>query len=127
MVATGGLITPSRPGCVVHAGLPYTCRMETLDLSFGLRTQRDRQKTVHRITVQVQDSRGLSAGASDADLVEIKQREGEGYDSPVALFTGTQEVNVPSRWDGPGRIVIEQRDPLPAAVLAVIPEVTLGG
>lgn len=127
VVAAGGIITPQLKGCVVHAGLPYTCRMETLDLSFGMQTQRDRQKIVSKITVHVEASRGLSAGTDENDLVEIKQRESESYDDPIALFTGTQDVNIPSRWREPGRIIIEQSEPLPATVLAVIPEVSLGG
>ena len=57
----------------------------------------------------------------------MKYRTNEPYGSPVALFTGDKEFAIAPGWNTEGRIFIRQIDPLPITVLAVIPEVDVGG
>jgi hypothetical protein len=75
----------------------------------------------------VEQSRGLQVGAQGNDLTEVKQRESEPYAAPMALFTGTQDVRVSGTWREPGRVRVVQSDPVPATVLAILPEVAVGG
>ena len=86
-----------------------------------------KQKTVSKATVQVQATRGLFVGMSGAELIEAEQRSTEGYDAPTRDLTESVDVRFPSTWSYPGRVRIEQRDPVPATVLAIIPEVSIGG
>ena len=53
--------------------------------------------------------------------------ERETYEQPIDLLTGRAEIPISNKWEGNGRIFIRQADPLPLSVLAVIPEVTIGG
>ncbi|MBN2976933.1 hypothetical protein [Pseudomonas lactucae] len=45
----------------------------------------------------------------------------------VPMMTGQAEIAISNNWQGKGRVFIRQSDPLPLSVLAVIPEVTIGG
>jgi hypothetical protein len=126
-VQSDGRVALQYPGAVIHVGLPYVCDMETLDLSMPNAVVRDRVKNITRVTVQVEATRGLTASVPPLDAVELKQRDQERYEEPIALFTGTFEVRVPTGWQTPGRVRLTQSYPLPATVLAIMPEVTVGG
>ena len=49
------------------------------------------------------------------------------YEPPLESITGQVEISISNNWQGKGRVFIRQSDPLPLTVLAVIPEVTIGG
>lgn len=125
-----GEVTLQAAAVVVHAGLPITADFETLDMNvIGGETVRDKQKIVDRVTLVVEASKGILAGESfDADdLLEYKQRNDEGYDEPVELLTGQAAINISSTWGTGGRVCVRQSSPLPLAILAAIPRVTIGG
>jgi hypothetical protein len=44
----------------------------------------------------------------------------------VAAFTGDRRVVIPPKYDVAAQVVVQQDLPLPATVLALIPELTLG-
>jgi hypothetical protein len=129
-VATGSL-TLDKPYSVIHIGLPYTSDIETLNIDTAQgETISDKSKLVSKVTLFVEDSRGVWVGpkpppdeATDflGGLTEVKVRNDEGYDDPVDLRTGTIDVNIQSEWSSNGRIFIRQTDPLPLSVLAVAP------
>lgn len=128
VVSNTGTVTLPIPGAVVHLGLPYVARMQTLDLTLpGGPTVQGKQKVVSKADVHVLQTRGLFVGIADAELMEMEQRTTEGYDGVMRAETQVHEVRFPSTWDFPGRVVVEQRDPVPATVLAILPEVTYGG
>jgi hypothetical protein len=82
---------------------------------------------VTEVLVKVERSRGLWAGPDVDHMTEVKQRDFEPYGDPIALFTGDFKLSIPPSWGRSGSIVLQQRDPLPLTVLAVIPEVDVGG
>lgn len=116
---------------VIHVGRPYTCDIESLDIdSTNAETLIDKFKKSGDITLQVEDTRGLWAGAKpptddDTDplegLTEFKVRNDEGYESPVNLKTGVMDVIINAQWNNNGRVFLRQVDPLPASVLAIAP------
>jgi hypothetical protein len=125
---TNGILTLDKPYSVIHAGLPFTCDLETLDMdSSGIETMADKQKLISAVTLFVQDSRGVfigntgPAGDSISGLDELKIRSTENYDDPVALKTGTADVNIQSQWNSNGRVFVRQSDPVPLTILAVAP------
>jgi hypothetical protein len=127
-VVTSGSITIGVAAAVVHAGLPIEADFETLDISPNLsETIRDKQKNIPAVRMIVEKSRGIFAGKDAANLLEYKQRTNENYDQPVETLTGLAEIRVVSNWNTSGRIFVRQSDPLPLAILAVIPEVNVGG
>ena len=125
---TGGTITLPHSASVVHVGLGYTAELQTLDLDLSsLRQSANARRRVTEVLVKVERSRGLWAGPDVDHMTEVKQRDFEPYGDPIALFTGDFKLSIPPSWGRSGSIVLQQRDPLPLTVLAVIPEVDVGG
>lgn len=128
---TNGAIALDKCYGVIHAGLPYTSDIETLNIDSAQgETIADKKQIVTKVTLFVEDSRGVWIGAKPPEdeatdflggLTEVKVRNDEGYDEPVALKTGTIDVNIRSEWNSNGRVFIRQTDPIPVAVLAVLP------
>lgn len=116
---------------VVHAGLPYTGRLETLDLDLGpLRdsgTVLGRYKSVSEVLLRVVRSRALWVGsARGTDLAEHKQRQLEPWSAPIDVFTGDVKITPYADWDTAGRVIVEQRDPLPAYIAGLVVEWEFG-
>lgn len=127
-VVTGGKITLEKAGAVVHAGLPITATIETLDVNLnGNETLLDKKKLFTKASILVNESRGVFAGTPGNTFYEYAQRSTEFYDEPVEEETGTIELLLDSNWGKNGRVIISQEDPLPMTILAVIPRVTVGG
>jgi hypothetical protein len=123
-----GFIALSPPAAVVHVGLPFTAELESLDVNFpGTETIRDREKVIRKVTLQVEKTRGLKAGPNRNLLNEAKEREFEDYDEPTNMITGAVDVDTESEWDKNGRFVVVQEQPLPCSILALIPNVSVGG
>lgn len=113
---------------LVRAGLPFKSQLRTLDIDVvDGETIRDKQKLVGKVSIIYQDSRGTFVGEDEDHLIELKQRdESDDYNSIFPL-TGIEEIDIDHTWNATGSVLIEQRDPLPITVLAVIPAVTIGG
>ena len=127
-VVAGGKITLEKAGAVVHAGLPITATIETLDVNLnGNETLLDKKKLFTKASILVNESRGVFAGTPGNTFYEYAQRSTEFYDEPVEEETGTIELLLDSNWGKSGRVIISQEDPLPMTILAVIPRVTVGG
>lgn len=125
-----GSVTLNRPYAVIHAGLPYTWDLETLDIDVANgETFADKKKFVSRVSVFLQKSRGGFFGVSEPkgtdpleNLVEMKIRNDEGYEDPVALQTGIVSINMEANWNNNGRVFIRGVDPSPVSILAIVPE-----
>lgn len=119
---TAGVVSLQDPHAVIHVGLPYISDIETLDIDTaqgaGLS---DKKKHVSGLTIHVEKSRGIWAGPDTDNLTELKIRNDEGYDDPIALATGTVDINITGEWSDGGRVAIRQTDPLPLTVLSIMP------
>lgn len=133
---SGGSITLQTPAAVAHAGLAFDSDFETLPISSiseGGTTIRDKTKSVPGVGMQLDKSRGVFVARDRrswdgrGDLIELKQREFEDWAESTQMLTGYARVAIPTGWDHDGRIFIRQSDPLPLTILAVIPEVQIGG
>lgn len=131
LTVTGGAVTLPISASKVHVGLSYAATIETLDLDLGqvqgLGSVQGRRKSVPRVTLRVDRSRGLFVGPRESDLVEWKQRADEAWGAPTRMFTGDVEFAIPWEWNTHGRLVVKQNDPLPMTILAVMPDVAVGG
>lgn len=128
-----GAITLPRAASVVHVGLAYTPAMELLDIDTpGQTTLKSRVVSVSKVTLEVENSRGGWVGpklddGSIGTMREIKPRfESDGYNT-IALKTIKEEINIEPTWSKGGGLRIEQRSPLPMAILSAIPRVDVGG
>jgi hypothetical protein len=122
-----GAVTISNPATKIHIGLPIQADLETLNLELGQPTSQGRTKSISTVTLRVESSRGGKVGFDSDNLTEFKQRAYEAYGDPTALKTGDIRVTVPATWASSGSLFYRQDDPLPMTLLAVIPEVSVGG
>ncbi|WP_461521169.1 phage tail protein [Porticoccus sp.] len=133
LTVSAGAITLPRAASTVHAGLRYTPAIETLDIDSGGNdgSLKGGKVSVSEVIIEVEKSRGGWVGpkASDGyagDLIEIKPRfDSDGYD-PIALKTFKSRVTIQPHWSRGGGLRVEQRAPLPLAILAIIPDVSTG-
>ncbi|MDR2209355.1 MAG: hypothetical protein LBE22_10355 [Azoarcus sp.] len=128
-IVTGGSVTIDYPASVVHIGLPYVSEIETLpiaaqiDHALGL----GRTKNVNRVKLRTVRSSGIWAGPSADELVMYKQRTDEPMGSPPRIRTGEIDLLLSPSWGEHGRIVVQQRDPLPLTLSNIVAEVSVGG
>lgn len=129
VTVTSGAITLDKPYGVIRVGLPYLCDLETLDIdTVQGETLVDKKKLVGQVWVYTEKTRGLWAGSEEPTanatdgLNELKKRSSEGYDDPVTLSTGVEEILIRPEWNSNGRVFLRQVDPLPISILAVAPK-----
>jgi len=130
-----GSITLDEPANKIHIGLQYIPAIELLDLDIASATDTLKAKSVSvsKVYIEVEKSRGGWVGArvdltsdTTVNYQEIKPRfESDDY-GVIPLRTFKQEVIIDPQWSKGGGVRIEQRDPLPMAILSVIPEVDVG-
>lgn len=128
-----GTVQLDGPSTKVQIGLPYTARIQTLDIDPVSMADPLKAKNISiaETNIFVEKSRGLWVGpvGNSGQFVSV-EREGRAVDdlnAPAPLETTTIRQRIPAEWSNGGRIQIEQRDPLPLAILAVSPSVSVGG
>lgn len=131
VTVTSGSITLSECYGVITVGLPYTSDLETLNIdSVNGESIIDRSKLISKVTLFVEESRGVWAGTRPPDettdfldgLTELKIRdENSGYENPIDLKTDPVEIITESSWNNNGRVFVRQTDPLPLTVLSITP------
>lgn len=131
LVVTNGRITLPRAASKVHAGLPYTAEIRTLEADMGMLqtmgTVQGRMKSVSEVTIRVEKSRGMFIGSERERMTEWKQRAGEDWNEAISLYTGDVFHTIDADWSTVASIVIRQTDPLPMTILALMPETEVGG
>jgi hypothetical protein len=128
---TNGVVTLDKAYSVLHIGIPYITDLETLDVDTAEgETLSDKKKYVGKVTMFVEDTRGLWAGAKPPsddtvdpleDLSELKIRNDEDYESPIDLITDNVEIVIKPEWNSNGRVFVRQVDPLPMTILSINP------
>ena len=130
VVESGEITLPEEPASKIIVGLPYESDIQTLDMVVPDRTgqagvgQRQRQAS---LLVRLHQSRGLLAGPSFDQLVELPFRSFEGYNESTEEFTGYKQIAVVPQWDRTARVCLRQKYPLPCTILSISPEVFVGG
>lgn len=126
-----GVLTLDKPYAVIHVGLPYLSDIETLDIDSQGETMANKRMVVNAVHLQLEKSRGIWVGGKPPsdddddpleDLSELKIRNNEGYEAPVDLVTGREEVLIDGGWNSNGRVFIRQVDPVPCSILSISPE-----
>ena len=131
ITVTLGTVTLDKPYGVIHVGVPYLSDVETLDVdTVRGETLLDKKKFVSRVSMFVEDTRGIWTGPKPPtddtvdpleNLTEVKIRSAEDYDSPVALRTDSVDVNIQAEWGSNGRVFVRQVDPVPMTILSISP------
>jgi len=122
-VVTGGTITLDRDASKVHIGYSYTSYIETLRLEAGADdgVAQGKIKRIHGVTARFLNSVGAEIGPSVNSLDRVPFRDSSmAMNQAVPMFTGDKEVSFPSGYDNDAKIVIQQTQPLPMTVLAIM-------
>ena len=135
LTVSGGSITLEREASVVQVGLPYTPAVELLDIDIPQpnETIKSESISVSKVTLEVEQSRGGWVGPvpdatqANQEMREIKPRYDADFYDPIEPRTFKPEIFIEPHWSKGGGLRIEQRDPLPFAILSVIPRVDVGG
>tara|TARA_R110000765_G_scaffold214991_3_gene319881 strand:- start:2465 stop:5254 length:2790 start_codon:yes stop_codon:yes gene_type:complete len=127
-VSSGSVTLPS-PASRVHVGLPYTSEMQSLRVDNGkaVETIQGRDKKIGRLTMRFETTLGGWYGPDRDHMREIKYGLSAQYGQPPAWVTGDKGVTMSPSWNKDGYVIVQQRDPLPMNLLALIPDVVVGG
>lgn len=122
----GGELAIPDLASVVHIGLPIQfARLETLDIDVGGGNLRDKKKLVASATLLLdRSSRAFWAGP---DASTLRQYIPQGWETNANEATGQFEIAMTATFDKPGRVLVEQKDPLPITIIGIVPNVTVGG
>lgn len=135
VMPANGSFTLSVAASKVTIGLGFTCDLQTLPLELGDPTVQGKVKKIADVDVLVADTLGLSIGSSFNHLVAMKDLvQGNvssmltGQDSQIVtdLVDGQARTILDPTYTVPGQYCIRQSSPLPATLLGVVPNVTLG-
>ncbi|HXK17479.1 MAG TPA: hypothetical protein VNG33_06745, partial [Polyangiaceae bacterium] len=130
------------PASLIVVGLPYTVQVQTMYLEPpSATTTQGRRKNIYNLTVRVVGSRGWQAGANQPDastqpygatvpwtnMVEIPER---GPTLPpgnfIPLTTGDRFTDITAGWANNGQIAIQQENPLPLQLVALVANLEVG-
>jgi hypothetical protein len=131
LTVSSGAITLPVAASYVHAGLPYDCLAETLDLEgvFQSGTSQGRNKAISSVDVYFTESRDCKVYPStDTTNERTIEFEDEAYgEEPPPLFDGVKEVNVQSETAKQVRLVFKQDKPYPLHILRAVIDVDFKG
>ena len=114
----------------ISVGLPIESLMKTLPLELQAQdgSTISRKKRVAKVMLLFKESTGGRFGLKENKMDEIKWRSTEAYGEAVQLFSGKQYIRMPSAtYEDTVQITVKQNEPLPMTILAVVPEMQVGG
>lgn len=132
LTVIGGKVVLPRAHTHVVVGLPYDDEtfVETLEPDIGmvqgLGSTRGRPKRVSAVTVMVEASREFRAGPS-ADKMTLQKLPLMAYDAPIGLTTGSVKITILPTWNTNGKIRVSPNGPVPLNILAILPDIEIGG
>jgi hypothetical protein len=122
VVSAAGTITLGAAASVITVGLPFTAQLQTLNLDTGDPTIQSKYKQLTGLTVRLENTLGLKAGPSFSRLQVMKDL----VQVNATVASDDARALLAPEWNTKGQVCIQQDLPLPATVLGLIPEVTLG-
>lgn len=114
----------------ISVGLPIESLMKTLPLELQAQdgSTISRKKRVAKVMLLFKESTGGRFGLKENKMDEIKWRSTEAYGEAVQLYSGKQYIWMPSAtYEDTVQITVKQNEPLPMTILAVVPEMQVGG
>ncbi len=126
-VVVNGQITLQHAASRIIVGLPFEAQLQTLRLDVGEPTIQGKRKRFSAVTVRVAESTDVLVGETFDNMWDTRQDfSPQVFGTAAPLFTGDLRVPINGGWNPEGFVCIQQSDPLPVTVLAVIPELSLG-
>lgn len=127
LTVVGGTVSLGEPAGVVLIGLPYESELQTLEVNIpGQETLSDKAKIIKQVTAVLNETRGGWYG-NEREMWEFRPRQETDDYGAIQPLTGKATQIITDGWSGNGQLIVQQRDPLPMNILALIPRVDTGG
>jgi hypothetical protein len=126
-VVTGGAITLQVAASTVHVGLGYTSKIQTNRIEAGAAdgTAQGKTKRINKCVLRFYNTLGAKAGPDADTLDELQFRSAsDPMNQPPPLFSGDKLMEWPGGYDFDGYVMVEQVQPFPMTLVAVMPQVT---
>ncbi|MDE4918347.1 hypothetical protein ACUXAV_000387 [Cupriavidus metallidurans] len=126
-VVTSGQITLQNPGSKVQVGLACPARLQTMRLNAGAAdgTSQGKSARINQLAVRVLETLGLQYGSNFANMDEGQFRTAlDAMDNPPPLFTGDMLFDFADDYDTNPWVCLQQPYPLPATIVAIMPQNT---
>jgi len=121
---TSGSLTLPRTAKAVEIGLHYDSTV--IDLPVETNTQAGSAYgsavSVHAIKVRLYQTQGCTI---NGETVPFRKFGEDVLDSTVQLFTGDKSITNITGWDDGGVVIIQQKQPLPCTILAIVKKVSV--
>ena len=127
LTVSSGSVTLPNASSVVHIGLPYTAKLDSLPLD--LKTQMptiSKQKIVKEVTIRVQDTRGLFIGPNEDNLESYPARSTELWGDPASTLTDLLRLPISDDWAREAGITIKSEGGLPMTILSMMVSTDVG-
>lgn len=122
-----GAITLATAATKVTVGLGFTAQLQTLRLDIGDPTIQGKRKKLNALTARCAETRGLNIGSTFDTLRPNKElTRSTQLNEPIELLTGDTRMILDPNWTTEGQMCFEITDPLPATILGVIAEISVG-
>lgn len=125
-VVTSGDITLGREASKVQIGLPCQATIVTQRLNAGGAdgTSQGKTKRITKVVIRFLRTLGAKAGFNTDNLDEIQFRSGsDPMDSAPPVFSGDKLLEWNGGYDFDGYVTIQQPQPLPMTIVAIMPQV----
>lgn len=122
-----GAITLQRSASVVQVGLPCPAKLATVRMNAGAAdgTAQGKTKRINRVVVRLLDTLGGEMGPAEDETDEILFRSsGDAMNSAPPVFTGDKDIVWRGGYEKDAIIWYVNEQPLPATVVAIMPQVT---
>ncbi len=123
LTVAGGSVHLPNPASIIIVGLPYVCQLQTLKVDTGEPTSQGKRKLIAAVTARVNRTNNLEVGTTFSNTVPMKELIPT---HPWHLITTDARTVVSAQWNKNGQLCFQQSLPLPATILGLIPEITLG-
>jgi hypothetical protein len=124
-VVLGGAITLQGAASVAQVGLPCPAKLSTMRLNAGGADGTSQGKTarINKLAIRFHETLGAQYGPDSSRLDELPFRASSDLmDAPPPLFTGDKLVEFDGDYGFEPRVWIQNNQPLPATIIAVMPQ-----
>ncbi len=126
-VQDGQIVLPYAAS-VVHVGLAYTAKLRTLSGELNTESGSSMAKKKRYVGAMLcfVDSRNAKVGAKEDRLEDWLPKKPQSYDTAPELVTEDKRFTFTANYEQMPSIFVEQHDPLPLTVTAIIPITQVG-
>ena len=121
-----GKITLPDAVSAIAVGMGFDCVMQTLPPTVTDVPTEAKRKRVVGIAVRLNESRGLEMGRAIDDLYPLRERTNEAWGTPIVPLNGYKYQILSTEWNEDAQTYFVQSDPLPASILALVPDLDIG-